>query len=125
MYDEARAVAAQPISGPFGGVPFLLKDLFASYAGVRLTGARGVCETAYHYPSQVAVILAAPSQAPAAGVGEKAKELTERDGLNRGVRYSAIPAASFACWGRRMDDGDSASSPDLEKVVVRSRVGDL
>jgi amidase len=45
MYDEARAVAAQPISGPFGGVPFLLKDLFASYAGVRLTGARGVCET--------------------------------------------------------------------------------
>jgi amidase len=45
MYDEARVVAAQPISGPFGGVPFLLKDLFASYAGVRLTGARGVCET--------------------------------------------------------------------------------
>ena len=38
MYDEARAVAAQPVSGPFGGVPFLLKDLFASYAGVRLTG---------------------------------------------------------------------------------------
>jgi Asp-tRNA(Asn)/Glu-tRNA(Gln) amidotransferase A subunit family amidase len=36
-HDEARAVAAQPISGPFGGVPFLLKDLFASYAGVRLT----------------------------------------------------------------------------------------
>jgi amidase len=38
MYDEARAVAAQPVRGPFGGVPFLLKDLFASYAGVRLTG---------------------------------------------------------------------------------------
>ena len=38
MYDQARAAAAQPVSGPFGGVPFLLKDLFASYAGVRLTG---------------------------------------------------------------------------------------
>jgi amidase len=38
MYDEARAIAAQPVSGPFAGVPFLLKDLLASYAGVRLTG---------------------------------------------------------------------------------------
>jgi len=38
MYGQARAAAAQPVSGPFGGVPFLLKDLFASYAGVRLTG---------------------------------------------------------------------------------------
>lgn len=38
MYDQARAIAAQPASGPFGGVPFLLKDLLASYAGVRLTG---------------------------------------------------------------------------------------
>lgn len=38
MYDQARAIAAQPVSGPFGGVPFLLKDLLASYAGVRLTG---------------------------------------------------------------------------------------
>jgi amidase len=38
MYDEARAAATRPVSGPFGGVPFLLKDLLASYAGVRLTG---------------------------------------------------------------------------------------
>jgi amidase len=38
MYDHARAAATQPVSGPFGGVPFLLKDLLASYAGVRLTG---------------------------------------------------------------------------------------
>ena len=37
MYDQARAIAAQPVSGPFAGVPFLLKDLLASYAGVRLT----------------------------------------------------------------------------------------
>ena len=38
MYDQARAAAMQPVSGPFGGVPFLPKDLLASYTGVRLTG---------------------------------------------------------------------------------------
>jgi amidase len=34
MYDEARRIAAAPLSaGPFTGVPFLLKDLLSAYAG--------------------------------------------------------------------------------------------
>lgn len=38
MYDLARAAAARELpSGPFSGVPFLLKDLLAAYAGVRMT----------------------------------------------------------------------------------------
>ncbi|HEU4759753.1 MAG TPA: amidase family protein, partial [Dehalococcoidia bacterium] len=38
MFDEARRAAAGPLpEGPFTGVPFLLKDLGPSYAGVRLT----------------------------------------------------------------------------------------
>ena len=42
MYDQGRAAASGDIGqGPFAGVPFLLKDLGAMYAGVRLTlGAR-------------------------------------------------------------------------------------
>ena len=39
MFDEARKTIAMGLpDGPFKGVPFLLKDLGATYAGVRLTG---------------------------------------------------------------------------------------
>jgi amidase len=38
LFDEARRAAAVPAGhGPFAGVPFLLKDLLAEYAGTRLT----------------------------------------------------------------------------------------
>jgi amidase len=38
MYEEARRLASGPIpEGPFAGVPFVLKDLMAEYAGVRYT----------------------------------------------------------------------------------------
>jgi amidase len=34
MYEQARAAAQSPADGTFAGVPFLIKDLLASYAGV-------------------------------------------------------------------------------------------
>ncbi|MGK3868205.1 amidase family protein, partial [Enterococcus faecium] len=33
MYELARKRAGEPLSGPFAGVPFLIKDLFQDYAG--------------------------------------------------------------------------------------------
>ncbi|NIQ37241.1 MAG: amidase [Proteobacteria bacterium] len=45
MYDAARATATGKLpDGPFAGVPFLLKDLLASYAGVRLTSGSTLLE---------------------------------------------------------------------------------
>jgi amidase len=43
LFDQARAIAAGPVSdGPFTGVPFLLKDLVAAYAGARMTAGAAV-----------------------------------------------------------------------------------
>jgi amidase len=36
MHDLARARAQEKLHGPFAGVPFLVKDLFQEYAGVRV-----------------------------------------------------------------------------------------
>jgi amidase len=48
MFDRARAEASvAPADGPFGGVPFLLKDLLAEYAGVKLTEGSAFLDGGY------------------------------------------------------------------------------
>lgn len=45
MFDLARKAAQEPLpDGPFTGVPFLLKDLLASFAGVPLTSGCKACK---------------------------------------------------------------------------------
>ncbi|MES1943730.1 amidase [Salinisphaera sp. PC39] len=48
LHDEARARAAEPLTGPFAGVPFLVKDLFQDIAGAPAHyGCRGLKEAGY------------------------------------------------------------------------------
>ena len=55
LYDEARRVARGRLpAGPFSGVPFLLKDSLASYAGVRMTsGSRLLRENIAAHDSEL------------------------------------------------------------------------
>lgn len=58
MHDLARARAAQALSGPFAGVPFLCKDLFQEYAGVPTAYGCKALKTARHTPTEHAEITA-------------------------------------------------------------------
>src|SRR5262245_121124 len=51
MYDIARVRAASELSGPFAGVPFLIKDLFQYYAGVPASNGCAAYRRAEYRPT--------------------------------------------------------------------------
>src|SRR5882672_4537378 len=55
MFEEARRTVLGDLpEGPFRGVPFLLKDLFAAYAGTRLSNGATVCQALVpHHDSEL------------------------------------------------------------------------
>ncbi|GEL22631.1 putative amidase [Pseudonocardia sulfidoxydans NBRC 16205] len=55
MYEIARARAAGPLTGPFAGVPFLIKDLGQHYAGLP-TGAGSRAPASYPQPVHAVVV---------------------------------------------------------------------
>src|SRR5258708_8362810 len=58
MYERALDAAKVAPSGPFAGVPYLVKDLVTEVAGVRFTeGSRFVSDYVSHYDSELVVRL--------------------------------------------------------------------
>ena len=54
MYDEARQLIKEGLSdGPFKGVPYLLKDLRASYRGVLMTGGNKLMSAVANFDSEI------------------------------------------------------------------------
>lgn len=78
MADQARAAADRPLEpGPFAGVPFLIKDLTAAYAGVPLTSG---CRAFRHFvPAQDCELV---RRHKAAGLLVVGKTNTPELGLN-------------------------------------------
>ena len=58
MHDIARARAQEKLEGPFAGVPFLTKDLFQEYAGVRTAYGCKALKAAQYTASEHAEITA-------------------------------------------------------------------
>jgi amidase len=58
MHEIAGARAREKLSGPFAGVPFLVKDLFQEYAGVRVAYGCKALKAANHTATEHAEITA-------------------------------------------------------------------
>lgn len=57
MLDIARARAAEPLAGPFAGVPFLAKDIFQEYAGVPASYGCRALKDAHDTPTEHAEMI--------------------------------------------------------------------
>ncbi|WP_043114285.1 amidase [Solimonas soli] len=57
MHDIARARAAEPLAGPFAGVPFLAKDIFQEYAGVPASYGNRALKDARFAPQEHAEMI--------------------------------------------------------------------
>jgi amidase len=76
MFDEARSTANDLPEGPFRGVPYLLKDLTAAYAGVVMScGSKWLCDYVPTYDTELVkrikragLIVAGKSNTPEFGL---------------------------------------------------------
>lgn len=57
MYDIARELASRHTAGPFGGVPFLLKDLKQDYAGVHASSGSRAMRNCRYVPTDHSEIV--------------------------------------------------------------------
>ncbi|MBV8472722.1 MAG: amidase, partial [Hyphomicrobiales bacterium] len=129
LYDSARKTAAGPLSGPFAGVPFLIKDLMAPVAGApmsegnrRLTSIQreGDAEVVARYRKAGLVLmgktnvpefgLAPVTESEALGPCRNPWSLDHTPGGSSGGAAAAV-AAGFAPMAHATDGGGSIRIP--------------
>ncbi len=114
MYDEARTtIANKTPDGPFGGVPFLLKDLGATYANVRNTSGSKLF--AKYVPNYDNVLV---TRYKAAGLVTAGKTNTPAFGLNVSTEPALFGAAHNPWDLDRSTGGSSGGSA----AAVASRI---
>ncbi|RJS93780.1 amidase [Salinisphaera sp. Q1T1-3] len=104
MDDHARQRAAKPAPGAFSGVPFLLKDLFQDYAGVRSTYGCKALRAADFRPERHAEIVA---RFLATGVNVLGKTNTPELGA-KGVTETAANGITRNPWDSTRTPGGSS-----------------
>ena len=100
-FDHAREVAAGPLpDGPFRGVPFLLKDLWATYAGQTISnGNKALKAAAQVSPSDTTLV----ARFRAAGLVTA--------GRTNSPEFGAVPATEPEAWGPTRNPWDTSRSP--------------
>jgi amidase len=100
-FDHAREVAAGPLpDGVFRGVPFLLKDLHANYAGQLITsGNRALKDAAIPADADTTLV----TRFRAAGLVAA--------GRTNSPEFGSVPTTEPEAWGRTHNPWDTTRSP--------------
>ena len=100
-FDHARDVAAGPLpDGPFRGVPFLLKDLWATYAGQPISNGNKALKAA-----------GGVSAADTTLVSRFRKAGLVIAGRTTSPEFGAVPTTEPEAWGRTANPWDTDRSP--------------
>ena len=101
-FDHARSIAADPglAAGPFRGVPFLLKDLFATYAGQRISNGNVALKNA-NTISQIDTTLVARYRAAGLVIA----------GRTNSPELGSVPTTEPLAWGPTRNPWDTSRTP--------------
>jgi amidase len=102
-FDEALELASTPDllpHGPFRGVPFLLKDLYAAYAGQPLSNGNRALKDADHRPAEDTTLVSRYRRAGLVVLGRTASP-----------EFGSVPVTEAEAWGPTRNPWDTSRSP--------------